>query len=894
MRSRPIVFGAVCAVVASFDVAAPGLAHAASVIHVRQVSGCSDTAANAGSDAVPYCSISAAVSVVQPGQEVEVGEGTYKESVTVSRSGTPQAPIVIAAEPDTLVYLQNFIDNAHSGPVPLKLDHVHDVTVRGLRVQGSEQDAVLVDGSSDVVLDHLFASGGDSTSSVEVTGGSSNVTLSRSNLGGYEAPAVLVHGGSRDTTITTNNLGLGQDGIVVDGATGTVVTSNTVWKLKGSSVVLKNGATGSTVENNVLIPPRTAKPATDTPVFSVDAASAPNTVADYNTVQAGAGYAAYSWAGAVQHTQETFTQASGQGTHDIVQIGDEQNGGWPSYLAVEGDSRIDSANVAAPGELPSDIDGVTALDDPRVRNTGTGSGYRDRGAYEFKDPLASGDISLVPAAAPIGVPVTIKVNPSVGWSKNLTYTFTFDDDNPTTVSGPDSTVQHTFTTVGRRTVRYRVTDDLGAETPWLGVYFEAGTPGDPLVPVLSTSSLGVEYDYRGRPAVRIVVGMYPSRDPWEITQAYVDFGDGTPEQGPISVDANQDLDQDHLYYASGTYTVKLTLTDYIGRTASTTQKVTVTVPTLPATQATVHRIGGGDRYDTARLVSQAQWKDGAASAVVLARGDQAPDALAGVPFAARMEGPLLLTDPKSLDQETKAEIARVTGGPSADKTVYILGGDSAVSPSVESGLRAAGYHVVRYQGADRFKTALAVASAFGNSWRVIVATGQDFPDAVAAGPLGARESAPIVLSDGNALDPATAAFILAHQEIEPVGGFAQRAVATLNTTGRTVDQTLSGPTRYDTAVAVANALIQLTGQAPTGVGIASGQMFPDALTGGTYAAHLGIPLLLTEPTALPPATRIPLTGWANSLATVTVFGGDKAVTGAVVDAVAAAVKGTVK
>ncbi|MFD0636557.1 right-handed parallel beta-helix repeat-containing protein [Catenulispora yoronensis] len=465
VRSRPIVFGAVCAVVASFDVAAPGLAHAASVIHVRQVSGCSDTAANAGSDAVPYCSISAAVSVVQPGQEVEVGEGTYKESVTVSRSGTPQAPIVIAAEPDTLVYLQNFIDNAHSGPVPLKLDHVHDVTVRGLRVQGSEQDAVLVDGSSDVVLDHLFASGGDSTSSVEVTGGSSNVTLSRSNLGGYEAPAVLVHGGSRDTTITTNNLGLGQDGIVVDGATGTVVTSNTVWKLKGSSVVLKNGATGSTVENNVLIPPRTAKPATDTPVFSVDAASAPNTVADYNTVQAGAGYAAYSWAGAVQHTQETFTQASGQGTHDIVQIGDEQNGGWPSYLAVEGDSRIDSANVAAPGELPSDIDGVTALDDPRVRNTGTGSGYRDRGAYEFKDPLASGDISLVPAAAPIGVPVTIKVNPSVGWSKNLTYTFTFDDDNPTTVSGPDSTVQHTFTTVGRRTVRYRVTDDLGAETP---------------------------------------------------------------------------------------------------------------------------------------------------------------------------------------------------------------------------------------------------------------------------------------------------------------------------------------------------------------------------------------------------------------------------------------------
>ncbi|MEY9887724.1 putative cell wall-binding protein [Catenulispora sp. MAP5-51] len=160
-------------------------------------------------------------------------------------------------------------------------------------------------------------------------------------------------------------------------------------------------------------------------------------------------------------------------------------------------------------------------------------------------------------------------------------------------------------------------------------------------------------------------------------------------------------------------------------------------PPPPVIQPSVKRIGGSDRYQTSLLVSQAQWKDGSANAVVLARGDQAPDALAGVPLAAHVHGPLLLTDPSTLDRATSAEIARVTGGPAPDKTVYILGGNAAVSPSIESGLRAAGYHVVRYKGDDRYGTARAVASAFGSTSHVIVATGEDFPDALAAGPLGA-------------------------------------------------------------------------------------------------------------------------------------------------------------
>jgi putative cell wall-binding protein len=279
--------------------------------------------------------------------------------------------------------------------------------------------------------------------------------------------------------------------------------------------------------------------------------------------------------------------------------------------------------------------------------------------------------------------------------------------------------------------------------------------------------------------------------------------------------------------------------------------------------------------------------------VVLARGDQAPDALAGVPLAAHVHGPLLLTDPSALDRDTSAEIARVTGGPAVDKTVYILGGDAAVSRSVESALRAVGYHVVRCKGDDRYGTARAVAALFGATSHTIVATGEDFPDALAAGPLGAVENAPIVLSTGDTLDRDTAAFVLRHPAIDAVGGAAQRAVAKLDTTGKTVNA-LAGQTRYDTATAVADALTRATGHAPTSVGIASGATFPDALTGGAYAANAGIPLLITENDTLVDPVRRQLSGWAAALGAVTVFGGEKAVDGSVLNDIAGAVHGKVQ
>lgn len=317
--------------------------------------------------------------------------------------------------------------------------------------------------------------------------------------------------------------------------------------------------------------------------------------------------------------------------------------------------------------------------------------------------------------------------------------------------------------------------------------------------------------------------------------------------------------------------------------------VTPTPPTNPAPGGpSVGRIAGPDRFMTGVYASVTQWRAGQAGAVVLARGDNYPDALSGVPLAAHRHGPLLLTSTTYLDPTVSAEIRRVLG-PDTTKTVYILGGTGAVNGDVEKAVRALGYKVVRYGGADRFATALQVAQSFGPTKHVVVATGQNFPDALSAGPLGAVEDAPVVLSQDRDLDPATAAFIKAHAAIEAVGGQADKAVVSqVGLAGKTY-LPLWGQDRYSTSKAVAGAVVTALGHAPAGVGLASGMNYPDALTGGAYVANAGQPLLLTDPAQLPEPIGEELTALAPQLRTVTIFGGLNAVSNVVASQVKARV-----
>jgi putative cell wall-binding protein len=303
------------------------------------------------------------------------------------------------------------------------------------------------------------------------------------------------------------------------------------------------------------------------------------------------------------------------------------------------------------------------------------------------------------------------------------------------------------------------------------------------------------------------------------------------------------------------------------------------------------QIGGTDREDTGVLVSEQEFPNGGAGAVVIARNNTYPDALDGTPLAVTKNAPILLNSSpttatasvgqdraaqaSAVDSENLSEIQRVLpkGG-----TVYVLGGSDAISPAVDTELTGLGYNVQRLGGADRFATAVLIAQFLGNPSKILVATGYNFPDALTAGVAAAKAGAAVLLSAASSPAAATTGYLAAHPSdtVTTIGGPAATAYPSY--------PSVAGADRYATSVAVAQKFFS----SPPAVGIASGTVFPDALTGGPFMGKLGGPMLLTDPNVLPTVVQTYLQAVKSSVAKAYIFGGSAAVSAAVVSAVNAA------
>lgn len=315
----------------------------------------------------------------------------------------------------------------------------------------------------------------------------------------------------------------------------------------------------------------------------------------------------------------------------------------------------------------------------------------------------------------------------------------------------------------------------------------------------------------------------------------------------------------------------------------------------PLEPLVVERRAGRDRVATALAISAER---DTAAAVVLARADAYPDALAGAPLAASLEAPLLLTARDELDARVADEIGRLGAA-----RVVLLGGEAALSSDVAAALADLGVAVERVAGATRFDTAAAVAGALGEEAPdVYVVEGIDadpsrgWPDAVAASALAALQRRPILLAETDVIPQATLA---AMAELETtratvVGGEAavsRRAQAMLadpdgDGTGQVALHRISGATRYETSAAVADR-VMAAGATTHRVWVATGADWPDALAAGPAAARDNAPLLLVPPRSLAdaPAARDWLAGHLP-LPHVTVAGGPAAVRDTVLDDVA--------
>lgn len=320
-------------------------------------------------------------------------------------------------------------------------------------------------------------------------------------------------------------------------------------------------------------------------------------------------------------------------------------------------------------------------------------------------------------------------------------------------------------------------------------------------------------------------------------------------------------------------------------------------PSNLPTRPIADRVGGADRIATA--IDASRWtfdtRDTSgrrAVAAVLTRDDLYPDALAGTALAAQMAGPLLLTPSHRLNPAVGEELTRILVPGS---TVYLLGGAAALSPAIADAVRQLGYDPVRIGGADRYETAVAIATAISGTTpkAVLLATGTNFPDALTAGAAAGQErydlpgtgtpnGGVVLLTDGTAMPLATLAYLnsvgptLGQPPLYAVGGPASAAMRSA-VPWWTNRINLVGVDRYDTAAAVAASALYGNG-APgryTMAAITTGTNFPDAMSGGALAGSQDAPLLLTGPDGLSPAENAVLRN--GHLDDIAVIGGPAAV-----------------
>lgn len=206
------------------------------------------------------------------------------------------------------------------------------------------------------------------------------------------------------------------------------------------------------------------------------------------------------------------------------------------------------------------------------------------------------------------------------------------------------------------------------------------------------------------------------------------------------------------------------------------------VPALPASAETTTRLDAEVDTNTqvAIAFSEATFADGSASTVLLARDDDFADSLTSGSLQGLLDAPLLLTNGDALSPDTAAEIQRLD-----PEVVLIMGGNDAVSPTVEQMLTSTGRATDRVFGDDRIGTAISVATEYFPTATVsLVARGfsdddaddptRAFADSITAGNFSAATEIPILLTATEQLSPPVSSYITASsiEAAHIVGGIA--------------------------------------------------------------------------------------------------------------------------
>ncbi len=265
--------------------------------------------------------------------------------------------------------------------------------------------------------------------------------------------------------------------------------------------------------------------------------------------------------------------------------------------------------------------------------------------------------------------------------------------------------------------------------------------------------------------------------------------------------------------------------------------LTIQMSAYPAKNINMQRLWGNDRYQTCSSIVSNGWSK--SDYAIMASGEGFADALSATPLAKKYNAPIIINKKDTLNQDTIAQLRRLEV-----KEVTIVGGSGVISDNVENQLKNMNIKVNRLWGNDRYQTSIKVAEKLGNDDGVVIASGENFPDALSIAPIASQKGMPIILTDRNGRKDVENYFSQ-NKDIPNtyvIGGEAVVSNNVIKNIKRIAR--LSGANRYETNRKILENFsddVDLTD-----VYIANGNNFPDALSGSALAPNTKSPIILVD------------------------------------------------
>ncbi len=202
-----------------------------------------------GTIETPFRSVQHGASVLSPGDTLVILPGTYAEAVVLSRGGTPQAPVLISAEPGAELVSPD--PSASLSAFDVRGDVGH-VSFHGIQASGGYHETLFLrPGSHDIRIEDCRITGNRAGLWIA---GAERVVVERCVFSGNSAHGVRIYQGSREVTIRASQADRNDDGRGCAGdADGFVVAADTDAILIEDCRAFANGEDGFDFQGPVIV-----------------------------------------------------------------------------------------------------------------------------------------------------------------------------------------------------------------------------------------------------------------------------------------------------------------------------------------------------------------------------------------------------------------------------------------------------------------------------------------------------------------------------------------------------------------------------------------------------------------------------------------------------------------